>query len=340
MMGRRAIRLALIGCGRHGRSLGRTFLALPGVQIAAAADVVPEAAQTAAAEFGSRVLTVEQAIADAELDALLVATPNATHHEIVLAACRAGKHVYCEKPMALTVADCDSMIEAARARCVKLQVGHMQRFFPLLERVAERLRAGLIGRPLALGMCRRDFLLRSPGWLAQRRHVGGILFQSSVHEFDWLHAALGPIEQVFAQAAPAPVQQHLDFPDTVFVQLRFASESIGALEACMSDHLQAYGGTVNGAEGTLAFDLHSGELRWRRADGTAGTEQVPQGRLAETYAPASRRAAAEFIAWLQEDRPPSVTPGAARQAVAVACAAEAAIDSGRWEPVDGAGWQR
>lgn len=339
-MGGQALHLALIGCGRHGRGLARTFAALPGVQVAAAADVAPEAAQAAAAEYDARALTVEQALADDELDALLVATPNAAHQEIVLAACRAGKHIYCEKPMALTVEDCDSMIEAARARGVKLQVGHMQRFFPLLARVAERLRAGLIGRPLALGMCRRDLLLRSPGWLAQRRHVGGILFQSSVHEFDWLHAALGPIERVFAQAAAAPVQQHLDFPDAVFVQLRFASGTIGALEACMSDYLQAYDGTVNGAEGTLAFDLHSGELRWRRADGTAGAEQVPQGRLAETYAPANRRAAVEFLAWLQEDRPPSVTPGAARQAVAVACAAEAAIDSGRWEAVDGAGWER
>ncbi|MCO8277307.1 Gfo/Idh/MocA family oxidoreductase [Actinoplanes sp. TRM 88003] len=122
-------RVALIGSGRmglfHGETLSRR---LPGVRLVAVADPVPGAAERLGA--GREYADPDPVWADPEVDAVVIAAPARFHADLAVAAARAGKHVFCEKPMALSSADADRVIDAAREAGVVLQVGFNRRFAP------------------------------------------------------------------------------------------------------------------------------------------------------------------------------------------------------------------
>lgn len=325
----RELSVGLIGCGNFGRGLGERAAAMPGVRLAAVADQSAEAAGAFAAQRGCAALTVAELLSK-DVEAVLIATPNDTHRDVVVAAAAHGKHIYCEKPMALSTEACDEMLAAAERAGVKLMVGHMQRLFPLLQAVREQVRAGALGEPLAVSVTRRDLLLRAPGsWLRERARVGGVLFQSTTHEFDWLRSCFGDVATVYAQAQSRPIQAYLDYPDTVFVTLQFKSGVLGSVHACMSDHVQAYHGAVNGSEGSLHFDLHRGELRLSRDGREVTVQQIHDGALARTYIPANRAILASFFAWLRDGTPPVVTAADGRAATQLAEAGYRSIREGR-----------
>ncbi len=321
--------VGLLGCGNFGRGLARAFAATPRVRVVACADADPEkAAGCAAAIDGARVVTPEGLCAATDVAAILICTPNATHRACVESAIVARKHVWCEKPMALTVADCDAMLAAAERAGVRFTVGHMLRHFPLLAAVREEVQAGGVGFPALVTLARREFLRRAPGWLRQREVVGGLQFQSSVHEFDWLRSAFGDVVRVYAQGVRAPLQGYLDFPDGIVAQLEFASGSLGSLAACMTDFLPQYRGEINGPEGALHFDLVAGTYRVAGPDGVAREVVVPEGRLAAAYGPGGARARKDFVAWVLDGVPPAVTAWDGRQAVAIACAVTESLATG------------
>lgn len=327
------LRLALIGCGHHGLSLGGRMLELHGARWTVTADVDPESARHASTQLGARsALDPEAACSSSDVDAVVIATPNFTHRPIVEAAAAAGKHIFCEKPMALTVEDCDAMLATAGAAGVKLMVGHMQRLLPLLAAVRWEVQSGTLGPPVAVSMTRRDQLLRGPGWLREREKVGGLLFQSSVHEFDWLRSTFGEVRQVFSQAAARRIQPYLDFADTVFTQLTFADGTVGALQACMSDHVQVYTGAINGTEGSIHFDLNRGEMCLVRPGKERQINRATDWSPSAAHGYAGREILAGFLRWVREDEPPPVTAWDGRQAVTVARAAEESIATG--QPVE------
>ena len=322
--------VGLLGCGNFGRGLARAFAATPRVRVVACADADPgKAAECAAAIAGTRAVTPEVLLAATDVAAILVATPNATHRGCVESALAARKHVWCEKPMALTVEDCDAMLAAADRAGVRFTVGHMQRHFPLLAAVREAVRAGVVGRPAMVTVARREFLRRAPGWLRRREIVGGLQFQSSVHEFDWLRSTFGDATQVWAQGVQAPLQGYLDFPDGILTQLEFASGCVGSLAACMTDFVPQYRGEINGPEGALHFDLVAGAYRVGTPDGAVREVAVPQGPLAAAYGPGGARAREDFVAWVLDGTPPAVTAWDGRQAVAIACAVTESLASGQ-----------
>ena len=324
-----ALAKGILGCGHFGRALAAGFARTPRVRVVACADRDPEAAAACARVLGARVLAPEDLVAATDVAAIAVASPSAAHRTCVEGALAAGKHVWCEKPMALTEADCDAMCAAAERAGVRLTVGHMQRHFPLLAAVREAVRAGAVGEPAAVSLARREYLRRAPGWQRERALVGGLPFQSSVHEFDWLRAAFGEVKRVYARGVRQPLQPYLDFPDAVFVDLGFASGCIGSLQACMTDFVRSYHGAVNGQEGSLHFDLVAGTYRLGRPDGGLREVAVPGGAWDDTYEAGSLRARRDFVAWVLDGVPPAVTAADGRQAVAIACAVAESIATGQ-----------
>jgi predicted dehydrogenase len=265
---------ALIGPGNFGRSLAQALREDQRARLVAVLGATPEESQAGAAALGGRPFANLDALLRADdVQAVLIATPSDTHVDLAALAASAGKHVFVEKPMALTVAECDAMIAAAERAGVTLMVGQVQRLFPLLAEVRRLVHEGAIGRPLAMLMERHEVLQRQPGsWLQRRAQVGGVLHQSSVHELDWMRTVLGEVEEVFARAAPASIQDGLDCPDAVQISLRFRSGCIATLNACMTGYVHRHGGVISGAEGSLEFSLVDGALRWRTRDGR-GDEQ-------------------------------------------------------------------
>ena len=323
-----SIGIALIGPGSFGSTLARALaedhrVALVGVLGAAPA----ESAAGAAALGGRAFASLDELLRADDVAAVIVATPNDTHPALAIAAARAGKHVFCEKPLALTAAECDAMIAAAERASVTLTVGHVLRLVPLLAEVRRLVREGAIGAPAAVQMYRHELLARRPGsWLEQRARVGSLVHQISIHEIDWLRALLGEVAEVFARAAP-PTRPELDYADAVELSLRFRSGCIATLSSHMNSFIPSYGGTIQGTSGSLAFDMNRGTLSWRGQAGAEGHgDGYAFGAGVESATRAELRAFVDAVLGLA----PPLIPGAEGRAnVEVVQAALASIAEGR-----------
>ena len=162
---------------------------------------------------------------DGEVDAVYVATPVYLHAEMAIAAAEAGKHVLCEKPMALDVQQCDRMMEAAERSRVKLGVAYYRRFYPILARVKELVAAGALGEVVA---ARADvFEPFDPGpdhprqWLLEKSKAGGgPMFDFGCHRLEVLLHLLGPAIHVCSEVRTAALQREVE--DTAVALLHFA----------------------------------------------------------------------------------------------------------------------
>ncbi len=238
--------VALIGSGRmgsfHGETLGRR---LPGARLVAVADPAPGAAQRLAeAAGGARACTdPDEVFADPEVQAVVIAAPARFHTDLVVAAAEAGKAVFCEKPMALTLADADRAIAAAEAAGVVLQVGFNRRFAPDWSAARELLDNGRLGTPRLLRSVTRD-----PGGFDPARVPPNTIFlETLIHDFDtlrFLNPAAQPVE-VFAtaNALVEPEWKDRGLLDTAVVLVRFDNGAVGTAEACFE---ASYGYDVRG----------------------------------------------------------------------------------------------
>ena len=203
----------LIGAGWigsfHAETLARR---LPGARLAAVADPVPSAAgRWPEARFYVDPLDL---IADPTVDAVAICSPAATHTDLVVAAAHAGKHVFCEKPMALTLDDADRAIDAAHTAGVALQVGFNRRFAIDFALMHDQVAAGVLGTPQLLRSLTRD-----PGISAEvaaRVTPWTIFNETLIHDFDTL-CWLNPRARVVSVYAQADALIHPQFTDAGFL---------------------------------------------------------------------------------------------------------------------------
>jgi myo-inositol 2-dehydrogenase/D-chiro-inositol 1-dehydrogenase/scyllo-inositol 2-dehydrogenase (NAD+) len=191
-------------------------------------------------------------------DAVVISTPTFTHAELAVAAAQAGRHVLCEKPMALDERECEAMIAAAREAGVVLQIGFMRRFQPEFAEARRRIAAGDIGEPMVL-----KSLTRGPGlppqWAWEIERSNGMLAEVNSHDFDsvrWL--AGSDIVRVYAETAnrkgEARGVRAEGFYDNAVVALRFASGAIGTIDGtCPADYGYDARMEVVGSEGLLVI---------------------------------------------------------------------------------------
>jgi len=202
----KALRFGVIGYGKVAGLHAKAFSSLrsQGVELAAVWGRDTARAQQFAAEHGLTAYpSVAEMVARARLDAVVVATPHPQHREHALAALEAGAHVLVEKPMALTVADCDAMIGAAESRGLTLGVISQRRWFPAVRRVRAAIDAGKIGRPALAQVTmlgwRDEAYYRSDPWRGSwAGEGGGVLVNQAPHQIDLLQWFLGPIEELYA----------------------------------------------------------------------------------------------------------------------------------------------
>src|SRR3712207_2635869 len=147
------VRVALVGSGRMGAFHGETLARrLPGARLVAVADPAPGSAERLSTALGADRACTDpgEVLADPEVDAVVIAAPARFHADLIVAAARAGKGVFCEKPMALALADADRAIDAARAAGVVLQVGFNRRFAPDWRGAPVLVRTRRLGAPRPL----------------------------------------------------------------------------------------------------------------------------------------------------------------------------------------------
>jgi myo-inositol 2-dehydrogenase/D-chiro-inositol 1-dehydrogenase len=318
-----AVRVGLIGAGRigtyHAESLARR---IPEARLVAVADPVPGAAERLAGRHGATPYTDVQAMIDADdVAAVVVAATARAHTDLVVAAAKAGKPVFCEKPMAFTLADADRAIEAAEAAGVPLQVGFNRRFAPGFREAHDVVAAGEIGTVHLMRSLTRDPALANPGGVAPWT----IYRETLIHDFDallWFAGSASggarPVEvHAMADALVAPDFKAAGLLDTSIVLIRFDSGAMATAEASFA---AAYGydvrGEVFGSAGMVtAGDQATSSLRHYTADGL--TRPTVRGDTA-LFGTAYTAELAHFVGCVRTGATPAVTGHDARAALAVA----------------------
>jgi len=203
-MAEKRLRLGLVGFGRAAQTLHLPALRyVHDWQVTAIADSDTHRAQEAARRFGiARCYSdYRKLIEDADVEAIAVCVPPRLHAEVALAALEAGKHVFIEKPLAVSLEDCDRIARGAARSPGKAMVGLNLRWHPLVRRAREILKSNTLGE---LALVRTQFTTANrshpgtPAWASRREHGGGVLFDLGVHHFDlWRHLTGTEVAEVF-----------------------------------------------------------------------------------------------------------------------------------------------
>ena len=229
--------ICLIGAGRAGMIHAANFRSrVPNAKIVAVADPFEEAAVKACGELGisKYYLSYREALQDDEVDAVVVVAPTVYHKEIVVASARAGKHVLCEKPMAMDEFECDEMIAACREKKVKLQMAFMRRFDESFVQAKEVIESGEIGNVV---MVRSN--TRGPSvpqkWMYDIEKSNGPLAEVNSHDIDTLRWFTGSeFKSVYAIAgnyrSPDALPDYPDFYDNVVMNARFTNGMQGCID--------------------------------------------------------------------------------------------------------------
>jgi myo-inositol 2-dehydrogenase/D-chiro-inositol 1-dehydrogenase len=196
------------------------------------ADVNFEAAQALAARTNAPKVTADwrEVLTDPGIDAVLICTATDTHAMLIEAAARAGKHIFCEKPIALNLPDIDRALSAVAGAGVTFQVGFNRRFDANFRRVRTAIAEGQIGAPHILHIISRD---PAPPPLAYVKISGGLFLDMTIHDFDMARYLIGSeVEEVYAQAGVLvePAIGETGDVDTAVTLLRFANGAIGTID--------------------------------------------------------------------------------------------------------------
>lgn len=183
-----SINLCVIGAGRIGRIHAANIAAHPHATLHYVVDVDKSAAQKLAAETGAAAASVEDALGDTRIDAVVIASSTDTHLPLIEACARAGKPVFCEKPLDLDAGNAQKCIDAALAATIPLCVGFNRRYDPSFRRIRDLLAAGHIGALEVINITSRD---PSPPPLEYVRRSGGLFRDMTIHDFDMARWLLG-----------------------------------------------------------------------------------------------------------------------------------------------------
>lgn len=253
--------VAVVGCGFFGRQLALSAARQPGARLIAVVDRDAAAAESLATALGCQALAdVEDVVALPDVDAVLVATPNFAHVEPVLAAAQVGKHVFVEKPMALTAADCRRMLQAAVAGGARLVVGHIMRLFPGVAEARRLIASGALGRIVTARALRTRWAStdgRQRGWwkLDHARSGGELLHE--IHEVDLLCWLLGDVTSVAGRAANLAHTEIPGYDDVIHVSLEHASGALSTIETGTAYQVPAWQVMIGGTEGGLVIDFRA-----------------------------------------------------------------------------------
>lgn len=227
------VKFGIIGAGRIGRIHTENLaLRIPQAEVLASSDVIYEAAQCCAADFCilQSFKDYRRILDDPKIEAVVICSSTDTHVQIITEAAMAGKHIFCEKPIALDLTAIDQALAAVEKAGVILQVGFHRRFDPSFYRAREVVLQGEVGRPHILRITSRD---PEPPPIDYIKVSGGIFLDMTIHDFDMARYVMGEeVEEVYALGSILIDEQigEAGDVDTAVVTLRFKSGAIGVID--------------------------------------------------------------------------------------------------------------
>ena len=324
------LRIGVIGVGRIGRMHAELIAhQVPGAALAAVYDASEQAVRDVAAELGVPAAATAEEIFDSDLDAVAICSSSDTHVDLLIAAARAGKAVFCEKPVSLDLAELDRALRAIEVAGVPFQVGFNRRFDPGHASVRQAVVAGAIGEPHLVRISSRDPAPPSPDYV---KSSGGLFLDMMIHDFDMARFVTGSeVVEVFARGSVRvePFFAEAHDIDTALVTLVHAD---GCLTAIDNSRRAAYGYDqrveVFGSAGMAVSEnppAHAGVLI------TAHGEQRPPHPyfFLERYLPSYVREWEGFVEAVKTGAAPPVSTGDARAPLVIGLAALRSLREGR-----------
>ena len=233
---KKKLKVCLIGCGRAGMIHARNYAGnVRGAELIAFCDPVAECLEAATSEIEVPYVYKDytEALKNPEIDAVIAVTPTRFLHDLVIAAAKAGKHVFCEKPMALDEKECDEMIEACREAGVKLQLGFMRRFDKSFRRTKELIDSGAIG-DVAMIKSNTYGPSEPREWMYDVRKSYGPVGEVNSHDFDTVRWYAGSeVKLIHAIGhnfrSPEKAEEYPEYYDTCSVLLQFENGVIATI---------------------------------------------------------------------------------------------------------------
>ena len=241
-----AVRLGMIGCGDWGRNLVREFYQLPQSDLAVCCDVQPERLAAVRRAFPNvrAAASADAVLSDPSINAVVIATPAPTHAALVQQALQAGKHVFVEKPIALSVADAQRCIELARTCRRRLMVGHLMRYHPAFVALKRLVDSG------ELGTMRYVYTQRVN--LGRIRKDENALWSLAPHDVSMVLELFGQVPVSVAAQGACYVQERIE--DVVFATLRFSDGRLAHIHLSWLDPHKIRKITVVGTQKMVTFD--------------------------------------------------------------------------------------
>jgi myo-inositol 2-dehydrogenase/D-chiro-inositol 1-dehydrogenase len=227
--------IGVIGAGRIGKVHAENLvLRIQETNVVAIADVVVTAAQETAARLNIPMVTADyrDILNSPQIEAVVICSATDTHTPIIVEAARAGKHIFCEKPIDLSLAKIDQALSAVEKAGVKLQIGFNRRFDPNYQRIRRAVERGEIGTPYMMHIISRD---PAPPPISYVKVSGGIFLDMTIHDFDMARFLVGSdVEEIYTTAGVMvdPAIGEAGDVDTAVIVLKFANGVIGTIDNC------------------------------------------------------------------------------------------------------------
>jgi myo-inositol 2-dehydrogenase/D-chiro-inositol 1-dehydrogenase len=297
--------IGLLGAGRIGRIHGGNAAAHPGAKLVAVADADAEAAKSLAGATDANVATVDAILADPAIRAVVICTPTFTHADLIERAAKAGKAIFCEKPVDLDAARIEACLAIVKQSGMKLMIGFNRRFDPSFADIKKRIDAGEAGNVELVTILSRD---PAPPPVSYIKGSGGLFRDMMIHDFDMARFLLGeePVEvhAVGSCLVDKAIGEAGDV-DTAAVLLKTAS---GRIAQISNSRRASYGYDqrieVHGSRGLLAAgNRHATTVVRANGDGYLSEPALPF--FLERYAEAYRAELDTFVSVAEGKKPPS-----------------------------------
>lgn len=281
------LKFAIVGCGRIAQRHAE-HIANNG-RLTAVCDVLPDRAENLAGQYNAHPYsTIEAMLSGETIDVVSVCSPNGLHAEHTIQSLKAGCHVLCEKPMAISVYDCGEMIKTAENRNRRLFIVKQNRFNPPVQALKKVLNEGRLGRIYSLQLScfwNRNADYYKNSWKGTLELDGGTLFTQFSHFIDLLYWMVGDVKSVHAFRRNYAHETEIEFEDTGTVILEFFNGAIGTVNYTVNSFKRNMEGslTVFGEKGTVKIGgQYLNELEYQNIDGYS-IENLPAGNPANNY---------------------------------------------------------
>lgn len=283
------LKFAIVGCGRIAQRHAKHIKNTEGARLVAVCDIIGERAVTLGAEYEAEAFdTIEAMLLKSDADIVSICSPNGLHAKHSILSLKAGKHVLCEKPMAISVYDCGEMIKTAEKANKRLFVIKQNRYNPPVHAVKMAIEEGKLGNINSVQLScfwNRNEAYYENSWKGTNDMDGGTLYTQFSHFVDLLYYLVGDVKDAKAYGANYCHNGIIEFEDTGVVILKFHNGAIGTINYTVN----SYGGNMEGSltlfgdKGTVKIGgQYLNELEYQRIEDYT-IENLPEGNKANNY---------------------------------------------------------